>query len=617
MLSGMRFCGRYAWEHAAPPAGAWSSPALLGSGAVDWSPSGAVRTRLGLWSPEGAPRPRRHAAGVGGIAVVFAGYLQNLPPSHDDEAAYVLDRYRAGDGDWIQSANGVFAFAVVDEARDRCVLGVDRLGMRPLYYSHDAHGVTFSGTMGAAVPWGRGELEIDYDTLQELMVLGFPLTDRTFLRGVERVAPGTVMELRSARRHVHRYWSLEQLPSLHSQPVEAFVDESQERLRRSLSRILTRAPAPLMCLLSSGYDSRRLLLEASALGGKLAAVTATWPYPGLAGFTIEPGVTAELCRRLGVAHRVVAIPRPGGAVEPRAARLVRDVLLDFQVYGRDHIWAVPLVGSLGTSDPHLNLDGICGDTFFNNPFYSLPRPVWGRWRPEREVLDAIAPDREAGDRLWQGLISRSLSGRIEAALAALPDNPNRLSFFYLLGRTRAIVALLPYGLLDERVESFCPYLDHEVMEHALALDPVPKGEVRLQSLALRRHHPRFDDIPTSHSPASEVPRGYLTPLRHTDPIWLGRFTPGEIRALLPQWRPGARLPPLERRALAFAGVSMLGLAGWGGRWREPQLRDRLQALRGLALLGGADIRPLLRARAQAADRLVRWGLASTQADGRG
>ena len=606
MLSGMRFCGRYAWEHATPPAGAWSSPALLGSGALDWSPPGAVRTRLGLWSPEGAPRPR-HAAEAGGLAVVFAGYLQNLPASHVDEAAYVLDRYRAGDGEWIRSANGVFAFAVVDEARDRCVLGVDRLGMRPLYYGYDDRGVTFSGTLGAAVPWGRGELEIDHDTLQELMVLGFPLTDRTFLRGVERVAPGTVVELRSARRQVHRYWSLEQLPPLRSQPVEAFVDESQERLRRALGRILGRAPAPLMCLLSSGYDSRRLLLEASALGGKLAAVTATWPYPGMAGFTIEPGVTGELCRRLGVAHRVVGT----GPVEPRAARLGRDVLLDFQVYGRDHIWAVPLVASLGTSDPHLNLDGICGDTFFNNPFYALPRAVWGRWRPEREVLDAIAPDREVGDRPWQGLISRSLSGRIEAALAALPDGPNRLSFFYLLGRTRAIVALLPYGLLDERVESFCPYLDHDVMEHALAFDPVRKGEARLQGLALRRHYPRFEDIPTSHSPASEVPRGYLAPLRHIDPIWLGRFTPGETRALLlPRWRPGTRLPRLERRALAFAGLSMLGLAGWGGRWREPQLRDRLQALRGLALLGGANIRPALGARAQAAERLARWSSAS-------
>jgi hypothetical protein len=616
MLPSMRLCGSYSWKHAARPPTPWPAPALLGAGAIDCSPPGGERTRLGLWSPGGRPLERRYLAGVAGIAVVFAGYLQNLPASHDGEAAYVLDRYRAGDTKWIRSANGVFAFAVADEDADCCLLGVDRLGIRPLYYSYDANGVTFSGTMAAAVPWSRGRLEADYDTLQELMVLGFPLTNRTFLRGVERIAPGTVVEVRNAGRRIHRYWSLEQLSPIRTQAVESFVDESQERLRPALSRLLTRAPTTMLCLLSSGYDSRRLLLEASAIGGQLAAVTAVWPYPAMKGFTIEPNVTAELCRRLGVTHRVVPVSRSVGAVEPRSARLVRDLLLDFQVYGRDHIWAVPLVGSLRASDPNVNLDGICGDTFFNKPFYSLPRSVWGRWRPEREVLDAIAPNREPRDREWRGLVSCSLSSRIEDALTALPAGPNRLSFFYLLGRTRAIVALLPYGILDERVESFCPYLDNDVMEHAFSFDPIIKSEERLQGLALRRHFPGFADIPSSHSPAAEVPPVYLMPLQHTDPTRLGRFTLSEVFELLPRWRPGARLPPTDPKDLAFAGLSMLGLARLGGSWRGPHLRDRLHALRAFALFCSSDIRQPIRARAQAVSWLAQWGLATAELEGR-
>lgn len=98
--------------------------------------------------------------------------------------------------------------------------------------------------------------------------------------------------------------------------------------------------------------------------------------------------------------------------------------------------------------------------------------MWGRWRPDADVLDAIAPDRADADRPWRNLLSQSLSARIHAALTALPEGPNRLSFFYLLGRTRGMVALLPYGLLDLRVESFCPYLDSDVLDHALSLDPV-------------------------------------------------------------------------------------------------------------------------------------------------
>jgi hypothetical protein len=155
------------------------------------------------------------------------------------------------------------------------------------------------------------------------------------------------------------------------------------------------------------------------------------------------------------------------------------------------------------------------------------------------------------------------------------------------------------------------------MDHALAFAPIAKGEARLQALALRRHHPGFVDIPTSHSPASDVPGAYLMPLQHTDPIWLGRFTSGEVRALLPRWPSGARRPPIEGKDLAYAGLSMLGLGRPGGGWREPHLRDRLQAIRALAFLDGGDIRPLVRARAEAIGRLARWGLAGAEPDGRG
>src|SRR5258708_25264413 len=128
MLAPMRFCGCYAWQDAARPVARspapWPEPALLGAGAIDCSPPGGERTRLAVWSPGGVPLERRQVAGVARITVVFAGYLQNLPAWHDGEAAYVLDRYRAGDSDSIRSANVVFSFAVVDEDADRCILCV-------------------------------------------------------------------------------------------------------------------------------------------------------------------------------------------------------------------------------------------------------------------------------------------------------------------------------------------------------------------------------------------------------------------------------------------------------------------------------------------------------------
>ena len=583
-----------------------SSPrALLGDGALDCTPVGSARTSLGVWWPTGG-EARRGVAAADGVTVLFTGYLRRVPPPHAEEAAYVLDRYRADDWAWLRDANGVFAFAVVDETADRCVLAVDRLGIRPLFYAADATGLACATTLAAAMA-GLGVREPDYDTLQELMVLGFPLGGRTFLRGVERVAPGTVLDIRGGVSRARQYWSLAEVAEPQPAPaVEAFLDEARERLRDALRPLLARSEPSTLCLLSSGYDSRRLLLEAHALGAPLAVATSVWPYPGRAGTTIEPAVTGELCRRLGLSRRLVSLPGERDVVEPRRGRAVRDVLLDFQVFGHHHVWAIPLVAALAPSLRQTNLDGMAGDTLFNNPFYALPRDVWGRWRPEARVLDAIAPRRADADRGWRGLLSQSLSGRIEAALRALPEGPNRLSFFYLLGRTRAMVALLPYGLLDLRLESFCPYLDHDVMDHALSLDPVVKGERRLQKVALQRYFPAFAEIPSSHSSIDEVPPAYLDVRPFSDPDQAGRFTLEDVTWLT---RALADRPRPEQRDLAFALLSALGLGGLGGRRRGRRVFDLLQATRGLALLRGADEARLSRARGEALAWLERWSSA--------
>ena len=516
----------------------------------------------------------------------------------------MLDRYRADDWRWLRAANGIFAFTVVDEPADRCVLAVDRLGIRPLYYTRDAAGVTFAGTLAAALA-DTGAHEPDYDTLQELMVLGFPLSGRTFIRGVERLRPGTLLDIRSGVPNAAEYWSIAEVAEPRPQQVETFLDEARERLQHALGPLLARSEPSTLCLLSSGYDSRRLLLEAHGLGAPLTVATSVWPYPGRAGTTIEPAVTGELCRRLGLSRRLVAFPGTGDTIGPRRARTVRDILLDFQVYGRHHIWSVPLVAAISPSHRQVNLDGMAGDTLFNNPFYSLPRAVWGRWRPDREVLDSIAPRRADADRPWRALLSRSLSARIEAALLALPEGPNRLSFFYLLGRTRAMVALLPYGLLDLRLESVCPYLDHDVMDHALSMDPVLKGERRLQKLALDRHFPVFADIPSSHSHTSEIPSVYLEEMEFSDPDHPGRLTVGDVTRLSGGVLHG--VPQPDGRDMAFAFLSAFGLAGVRGRWREPRIRNLLQATHALALCRRADGARLARAQTKAMAWLERGG----------
>jgi hypothetical protein len=595
-----RICGRFDWVGSARSGIApWSTTlALSGQDVADCSPAADPRVHLGVGSPERGEPPAHSLAIDDSAAVLFSGYLREPEPAPSGEAQAVLTRYRAGDWDWLRRANGVFAFGIVDWRDTRCMLATDRLGVRPLFFAHDDAGLTFGEDLATVATHFASRLELDYETLQELMAIGFPLGTRTLLRNIERVPPGTWIDFSVGRRRATRYWSLEVLPGLRHQDVADFLDESQTRLRGVLRHLLSRSSHAL-CLLSSGYDSRRLLLEGHAVGAHFDAITSIWPYPGLEGATIEPTVTGELCRRLGVPHRLVAVPERNGVMTPRAARALRDAFLDFQVIGRHHIWALPLIAALAPSNTVHNFDGMAGDTFFNNPFYALPRAHWGRWRADPDLLDIMVADPDAWDQRFAGLLSRSLSSRLRDALQILPDGPNRLSFFYLLGRTRGAVALLPYGLLNLRVESFCPYLDNEVMEHALTFDPIVKGEQQLQGVALRRHFPDFGDLPSSHTPPSAVPSRYVRPMELADPDFGGPLTARDIAVLLRSRLQPPGLPRFGFKDLAFAVSDSVGLPWPGGRWRDSRMWDLVHAARLITIYECDGIAAVAQARRKA------------------
>ena len=285
-----------------------------------------------------------------------------------------------------------------------------------------------------------------------------------------------------------------------------------------------------------------------------------------------------------------------------AIETLRDTLLDYQVSGEDHIWAVPLLAALPVSAGRLNFDGLAGDTFFNNPFYGLPRTLWGQWRPDADVVAAIAPGHREWDRVWDGLVSRPLADRLVDALNALPEGPARLSLFYLLGRTRRVPAILPYGMLDLRIDSVCPYVDYDVMDHAWTFDPVLKGALRLQRVALDRHFPEFDPpalvafaargspAPLSGGHGLREARGapalHGAAARHPGP---GRRQPRAAGALSPRprlCRPQRVSAPAPRGGLAGGpaarSASRPGCRGLAGSYRAGPAAARPRSRTGLA-----------------------------------
>lgn len=191
--------------------------------------------------------------------------------SHSDTEVLLKAYHRWGD-DFVSHLHGMFAFAIVERDSGRVLLGRDRLGIKPLYLTEDAHRIRFASTLPALLAGGGVDTRIDPVALHHYMtfhsVVPAPLT---ILRGVRKVPPGSLVAIEpDGRRTTTTYWT----PDFSRRDDRAdwserdWEDAVLSALRVAVERRLV-ADVPVGCLLSGGVDSSLivgLLAEAGQHG---------------------------------------------------------------------------------------------------------------------------------------------------------------------------------------------------------------------------------------------------------------------------------------------------------------------------------------------------------------
>lgn len=191
--------------------------------------------------------------------------------SHSDTEVLVKAYHRWGD-DFVSRLNGMFAFAIVERDSGRVLLGRDRLGIKPLYLTEDAHRVRFASTLPALLAGGGVDTRIDPVALHHYMTFHSVVpAPATILRGVRKVPPASLIAIEpDGRRRTATYWT----PAFTRRPDRAdwsehdWEDAVLTALRVAVERRLV-ADVPVGCLLSGGVDSSLivgLLAEAGQRG---------------------------------------------------------------------------------------------------------------------------------------------------------------------------------------------------------------------------------------------------------------------------------------------------------------------------------------------------------------
>lgn len=168
--------------------------------------------------------------------------------------------------DSVRRFNGMFAYAIWDENRQRLFLARDRLGIKPLYYSILPSGfLVFASELKALLVHPELEKQLDQCAVEEYMALGYVPEPRSIIQSVAKLEPGHTLTFQHGQTDARprQYWDIP------GQPNECFDeqqlgDELLDRLGTAVRRRMI-ADVPLGAFLSGGVDSSAIVSTMSAL----------------------------------------------------------------------------------------------------------------------------------------------------------------------------------------------------------------------------------------------------------------------------------------------------------------------------------------------------------------
>lgn len=191
----------------------------------------------------------------------------------------------------LEKVNGMFAFAFVDTLERRFILGRDRLGVKPLYYTQARRELRFASELKGLLAWPDATRRIDPAALVEYLALNYLPSEMCILEGYKKLPPGSIMEGsldEPANAAVRSYWSLDFEANGEAYNSAGRVVEELEWLLDDAVTIRLRSDVPVGVFLSGGIDSGLVAAFAAKSGGTPLALTV--------GFEEEEYNEAELAR---------------------------------------------------------------------------------------------------------------------------------------------------------------------------------------------------------------------------------------------------------------------------------------------------------------------------------
>jgi asparagine synthase (glutamine-hydrolysing) len=197
------------------------------------------------------------------IWTVFNGEIYNYPEIKEElenkghefyteaDTEVLVHLYEEYGEEFVEKLNGMFAFAIWDEEKEKLLIYRDRIGIKPMYYAQIDGKFYFGSEIRSILQTGM-EREPDLEGLSYYWHLRYIPAPFTAFEDIKKLEPGHYLSITDKGIEKNQYWELKGRPD-DSKSEEYYVEKLRELLEDSVERRMM-ADVPLGAFLRGGID---------------------------------------------------------------------------------------------------------------------------------------------------------------------------------------------------------------------------------------------------------------------------------------------------------------------------------------------------------------------------
>ena len=237
-----------------------------------------LHSRLTVIDPAGGCQPMKLRWAGETYVLVYNGELYNTEELRSElishghsfrghsDTEVVLHSYAQWKSGCLDRFNGIFAFALWEEAAGKLFLARDRIGVKPLFYMQQESALYFASEMKTILTCPKITAELDEQGAAQLLLLGpGRLPGSGVFRNMMELEPGYCAVFDHGTLSIHRYWQLKD--RIHTDSLSDTVEKVRYLVLDAIRRQMV-SDVPIGTFLSGGLDSS---IITAVCAGEMAA----------------------------------------------------------------------------------------------------------------------------------------------------------------------------------------------------------------------------------------------------------------------------------------------------------------------------------------------------------